>query len=341
MTELSCNVHGPATLSGYDFATVGYNRFGFVVPMNKLRDRNSQNAGFTLVELMVSIAIIGVLAGLLLPAIQSARETARRMQCQSHLRQIGVALHNYHTAYGAFPAGYCSRTDSAGVEVGPGWSWATALLPYIEQSSLFSSIQSTVAIDHPVHDKIRIQRIPLYLCPSDVTPSTWEVVNRNPATGAFIANICRTGPANYVGMFGTFEPGVDGDGMLFRDRQLSFRDVTDGTSSTLFVGERSFRLGEATWAGAITNAVIVPDGSDGIGTGPAEFASSLILSHSGDGYGPGDRRSHVNQFFSNHTGGVQFLFVDGHVSFISSTTDYKTYVAISTRANGESVQSDF
>ena len=157
----------------------------------------------------------------------------------------------------------------------------------------------------------------------------------------FMANICEVASANYVGVFGTFEPGVGGDGIFFRNSAIALRDTTDGSSSTLMLGERSFRLGEATWVGAVTGAVIVPDGSDGVGTGPPESASSLVLGHSGDGYSPGNPRSHVNQFYSLHTGGVHFLFGDGHVSFLSSSLDYRVYQALTTRAGGEVVSDSY
>lgn len=293
--------------------------------------------GFTLVELLVAISIIGVLLGLLLPAVQQAREAARRMQCQNNLKQIGLAFQNYESSYRRFPPGYISRVDSVGNEIGPGWGWASQILPQIEQSALHGQINFNLGIEHPSNRTARLQRIPSFLCPSDNPPAQWQAVSRSLATGALIGPICDVAPANYVGMFGTFEPGVDGDGVLFRNEPISFRSVLDGTSSTLLVGERGFRLGEATWAGAVTNAVIIPDRTDGVGTGPPESASSLILGHSGDGYSPGERRSHVNQFYSEHQGGVHFVFVDGHVGFLNNSMEYRLYQAITTRSGSEVV----
>lgn len=305
------------------------------------RSHVARRRGFTLIELLVVIAIIGILVGLLLPAVQQAREAARRTQCRNHLKQIGLALHNYHDMLQTFPPGYISLFDAAGNDTGPGWGWSSFLLPQLEQSSLYNQINFNVGIEHSANSAVRLQKMPTFLCPSDSAPNRWQTAKRDLSTGAFQSNICEVASANYVAVFGTFEPGVDGDGVFFRNSNIKFRDLTDGSSSTLMVGERSFRLGEATWTGAVTGAVIIPDGSDGVGTGPPESAASLILGHSGDGYSPGDRRSHVNQFYSLHSGGVNFLFADGHVSFLSSSLDYRVYQALTTRASGESVSDGY
>ena len=296
--------------------------------------------GFTLIELLVVVAIIGIVVGLLLPAVQAAREAARRMQCQSHLKQIGLALHNYHSARKSFPPGYVSRFDATGNDTGPGWGWGSFILPQLEASPLFGRINFNVGIEHPANEVARLERVSTFLCPSDPAPDRWQTAKRDLATGNFVSNICEVASANYVGMFGTFEPGVGGDGIFFRNQTVGMRDILDGSSKTLMVGERSFDLGEATWTGAVTGAVIVPDGSDGVGTGPPESASSMILGHSGDGYSPSERRSHVNQFYSHHVGGVHFLFGDGHVSFLANSLDYRVYQSLTTRAGGETVSSD-
>jgi prepilin-type processing-associated H-X9-DG protein len=139
-------------------------------------------------------------------------------------------------------------------------------------------------------------------------------------------------------MYGLGEPGPAGEGLFFRDSRVGFRDIVDGLSQTIAVGERSHRLGEATWVGSVTGAIMYPTDNDDIGRYRTETSSGMILGHAGERVGPGDPRSDVNQFHSQHSGGgVNFLFADGHVSFLKSTMNYRTYQALATRAGGEVV----
>ncbi len=291
--------------------------------------------GFTLIELLVVMAIIAVLIALLLPAVQQAREAARRTQCKNNLKQHGLALHNYHDTYTTLPPGYISKYDAPGNDLGPGWGWGSMTLPYLDGANLYNALNVNVGIELPPNATTRVSSLAAFRCPSDTGPQTWSAHQRNLSTGADIGPICDVARSNFVGMFGTSEPGVDGDGVFFRNSKVNLRDLTDGTSNTLMVGERSSWLGDATWAGAVTGAVIVPDPSDGVGSGPPESSSSLVLGHAGDGYSPGHPRSHVNQFHSLHTGGVHFLLGDGTVRFLSTSMDYDLYRALATRAGGE------
>jgi prepilin-type N-terminal cleavage/methylation domain-containing protein/prepilin-type processing-associated H-X9-DG protein len=302
----------------------------------------SQRQAFTLIELLVVIAIIAILVGLLLPAVQAARDAARRAQCVNNLKQIGIALHNYHDIVLALPPGYVSSFDASGNDTGPGWGWAAMLLPRIEQSSLFNAINFGLAIENPANVTSRLPTVNNFLCPSDPTANVYWAVNRNVATGDPIANICQVAPSNYVGVYGTGEPGPDGEGLFFRDSKVAVRDITDGTSQTLAVGERSHRLGEATWVGSVTNAILFPTDNDDIGRYRTEASPGMVLGQVGEGVGPGDPRSDVNQFYSLHLGrGVNFLFADGHVNFLKSTINYQTYRALATRAGAEVISGDF
>jgi prepilin-type N-terminal cleavage/methylation domain-containing protein/prepilin-type processing-associated H-X9-DG protein len=313
-----------------------------------MQDRNTRteqrpphSEGFTLIELLVVIAIITVLIGLLLPAVQAAREAARRAQCVNNMKQLGLALLNYEQSQNALPPGYVSGFDASGNDTGPGWGWAAMLLPSLEQSAVYNAINFNRAIEVPANSTCRLAMFNSFLCPSDPTATAYWAVQRDAATGAAVQNICQVAPSNYVGMYGTGEPGPDGDGVLFRDSRVALRDVTDGTSQTLFLGERSHRLGEATWVGSVTGAILYPTDNDGIGRYVAETSSGMVLGHVGEGVGPGDPRSDVNQFYSLHAGrGVNFLFGDGHVTFLKASMNYRAYLALATKAGGEVVSAD-
>jgi prepilin-type N-terminal cleavage/methylation domain-containing protein/prepilin-type processing-associated H-X9-DG protein len=298
--------------------------------------------GFTLIELLVVMAIIGVLIALLLPAVQAAREAARRAQCVNNLKQIGIALHNYDQAYQTFPPGYVENVSSTGDDLGPGWGWASMLLPQLEQAPIFSSINFNLAVERAENLTVRLAQIGVFLCPSDSVKPEWWAQSRDPITGQPIARICQVAPSNYVGMYGTTEPGVNGDGLFFRNSQVSLRDITDGTAQTIAIGERAHNLGEATWTGSVTGAILFPDDGDGVGYPRPENSSGMILGHAGERKGPGDPNSDVNQFYSRHNGrGVNFLFADGHISFLKSTMDYRSYLALATRAGGEAISESY
>ncbi len=307
----------------------------------QFRAGQSPRRAFTLIELLVVIAIIGLLIALLLPAVQAAREAARRAQCVNNLKQLGLALHNYDGTHRAFPPGYVSNFTAAGDDIGPGWGWAAMLLPQFEQGPLFNAVNFNLNIEAPANSTGRMPNISIFLCPSDTVRPSWWALKRT-LTGAPTERICQVAPSNYVGMYGTSEPGVNGDGSFFRNSFISLRDITDGTAQTIVIGERSHRLGYATWVGSVTDAVLYPEENTGVGRPRVEHASGMVLGHAGERKGPGDPHGDVNQFYSRHSGGgVNFLFADGHVTFLKSTMDYKTYRALATRAGGEVVSGEF
>lgn len=295
------------------------------------RDRAS---GFTLIELLVVIAIIAVLLALLLPAVQQAREAARRASCVNNLKQIGLALHNYHDSSNTFPPGYVSNFDNSGNDTGPGWGWGAMILSEMDQATIRASIRFENPIENSVNVIPRTTSINSWLCPSDSVQATWTAVTRD-ALGNPVTTICSVASANYVGVFGVPEPGIDGDGVFFRNSRIGIRDITDGSSQTLLVGERSQQWCMASWVGAVTNAQLFPPvGSPALPL--VENASGMILGHTFEGP-PNAPGLECNCFSSKHTGGANLAFVDGHVRFISASMDKGVFKALSTRAGNETI----
>ena len=290
--------------------------------------------GFTLIELLVVIAIIAILVALLLPAVQQAREAARRSQCVNNLKQVGLSLQNYHDSNQRFPPGYISTFDNAGNDLGPGWGWAARLLPFLEQKPLFGTIRLDQPIEAATNATARTTSIKVYLCPSDSVRERWTASTHD-SIGNVTGAVCDVASANYIGNFGVSEPGIDGEGIFFRNSQVALRDITDGTSSTLAVGERSQRWCEATWIGAVTNASLFPPAGS-----PAlpfvQNASSMILGHTFEGP-PNAIGLEGNNFNSAHSGGANFLFADGHVKFIGQSLDRFVFRNLSTRTGNETI----
>lgn len=295
--------------------------------------------GFTLIELLVVIGIIAGLIGLLLPAVQSVRAASARTQCVNNLKQIGLALQIVHDSRKAYPSGYTSKFDGAGNDTGPGWGWTAHILPQLEQQAVYNAIQFDQNIEASANAAVRVQYIKELTCPSDSPGLTWSA-KRYDLSGNPVATVCDVASANYVGMFGTSEPGVDGDGVFFRNSKVRIVDIPDGTSKTLIVGERSFRLGQSTWVGSVTGATLFPQ-PPSIAPPILNHGSGMVLGHTGDGNGPGAPYSYVNQFASQHPDGANFLFAAGHVAFLQTSIDYSVYTALSTRQGGEAIGGDY
>ncbi len=288
--------------------------------------------GFTLVELLVVIGIIGLLVALLLPAVQSARESARRSQCTNNLRQIGLAIENYESFRKYLPAGYVSQFQADGTDTGPGWGWAALILPMLEENNVSGQLNFNLPIENTANTKGVTTPLNVYLCPSDNREPVWAAMSQ-----AGNSKICDVAEAGYVAMFGTTEPGIDGNGLFFRNGAVHIREITDGTSQTIAAGERAELLGEATWVGSVTGAYLAQDpaDTDGVGIFEQELGSTMVLGQSGEHKSPGDPTGEPDMFYSMHPAGVNFVFADGHVTFLITETDPEVFADLSTRAGGE------
>ncbi len=295
---------------------------------------------FTLVELLVVIAIIGILIAMLLPAVQAAREAARRMSCTNNLKQIGVALHNYHDTHRALPIGWLGF-DAAGnpdFEGNPGWAWSTRILPYLEQQVLYDNfIDMDLPVTASANDRARVAVVSPFICPSDVGDDIFDLKDAIDEVTEGTTVITRLAKSNYPGVFGTQdihgvcqqgEPGYNGcqgNGIFYLNDSLAFRDITDGTSHTFMVGERWSKWVYSTWTG------VVPGGW---------HAPARIVAVASDQLPPNSEANveqQTHNFSSHHPAGANFLLSDGHVQLITETINLDVYNALCTRAGGEPV----
>lgn len=264
--------------------------------------------GFTLVELLVVIAIIGILIALLLPAVQAAREAARRMTCSSNLKQLGLAMHNYHDSHKCFPPAFMV-VDETG-EINGGWAWAVFLMPYIEQSPLQDKLSvSKYTLNRVVSDPelLPMLQIPLDVlkCPSSKVNSMREYLG----PGSEMVST-----ANYMGCRGFFRYSGQthlekkNNGIFYGESATRFADITDGTSNTIALGERT----------------VLPPYTDEPKRWPSWCGPGGLTATKGVGstvsssvYGRMNHPTDMHLFSSDHPDGATFCMADGSVRFIS------------------------
>ena len=321
--------------------------------------------GFTLIELLVVIAIIGVLIALLLPAVQSAREAARRLQCANNLKQVGIALQAYHAAAGSFPVGFLYPTTPAPPWTSSlqyRWSAFAQMMPYLEQSNLAHALNFDLPLAsrpataspfwpaYPANTTATATRVALFLCPSDGAP----------------APLMDSGPTNYAFCTGDGLPGGDAtnaNGTFILGPAISIAAITDGTGSTVAASEQLLgvagpysqtsptpipsRLGRSfarVSTGPLTDVACAAAGAGwlfnkGAGWWDGNYLNTLYNHHATPNSGTPDCITYHNPGWKSarslHPEGINALFGDGHVGFVKDGVDLGVWRGLGTRGGGE------
>ncbi len=313
---------------------------------------------FTLIELLVVIAIIAVLVSLLLPAVQQAREAARRTQCRNNLKQIGLAMHNYADVHNCFPPGFfgssadCSSIRNGAPNKAQGWGWGTFILPYLEQVNVYNTINpgtfqvvcdiptgaaNNLAVGNPASGRYVL---PAFICPT-ATDADVSFAARSAVGMHSKSNYIAVGGLDFTGVLPTTTAnGVAGWRGMFGDAAINsctkFRQETDGTSNVLMVGEGYRKDTDTNYASWISGVGGERRPGRWFGMADDEQIASMIrlLNPSGSFAVNGGS---FNAFASQHVGGAFFVLGDGSVRFISENGDQTTISRLGTINDGSVV----
>jgi prepilin-type N-terminal cleavage/methylation domain-containing protein len=272
----------------------------------------NQRRGFTLIELLVVIAIIAILIALLLPAVQQAREAARRTQCKNNLMNLVLAVHNYEMAHEVLPPGSVNPTGPiAHAPQGYHVSWIVQILPHLDQRNAYNHFDFTFGVYAPQNSRVRAHRLPVLICSSDPSGGFSQTQEHS----------------SYAGCHHDSEAPIDVDnnGVLFLNSSVRFEEITDGSSTTIFIGERLLESTDLGWVSG-TRATLRNTGSPINGAGPLP----ALLPVPG-----GPAALSVGGFSSRHEGGAHFGLGDGSVRFLSENISLATFAALANRADGE------
>ncbi len=310
------------------------------MPIPKRRVR-----GFTLIELLVVIAIIAVLVALLLPAVQQAREAARRSQCKNNLKQLGLAVHDYHGTHSTWPMGSFAPWNTTP-------NWRAHILPFIDQGPLYDTLNfngvswaGNLAAGASVNvDKLAGLIIPVYVCPSSPLDPVADLTNnsRKIQTPMYvgIAGATPDPSAAVVGSNSNYGGFYANNGVLIHNQITRERDITDGTSNTIIIAEQSGKIGTndirsgyyggytgTTFGGAVSAAN--PNGADSWSSGVTTVRYAINSpTTAGGSDNPWDANTVINSY---HTGGIHILLSDGSARFLSEQTNFTTVLQLCSR----------
>ena len=280
--------------------------------------------GFTLIELLVVIAIIAVLIALLLPAVQQAREAARRTQCRNNMHQMGLALHNYHDTHGTFPPNQVVQCTSSPASCA-NWSgqaniWIL-ILPFMDETALYNAFNHATSGSAAANTTVTQSILSQYMCPSDLPPTPTRNVSYIANNGSYRSGYAPAYRNNWDGVFGL-------------STRVRMRDIRDGTSNTLAIGEHGIIYqGSTLWSHQSASYGLASAFTTLAGSSVPQINGRIVL-------GVASGNDWLQVFSSHHEGGAFFLMCDGQVRFLSENIDATTFRALSTRANNEIVDDE-